>query len=237
MDEVSDDGGNIFTYLLKWPHFKRFLIAQMLLFSRALCGRTPTATFPDLYYSSFHLKFDTKQLSLTGAIFEFVCSIFASCVIGKLNRRTSLFLGASILILLLCLIMIFNVLVDQMNEFCPWLQVICLFSYTSILMTFVSSLINLISVEMISSSNKNRASILSVSMILVSLYMWSNAFVFPIFVKNFGIAFPLTYFLCGNIFILITVLLFVPETRNKALYECANDELVTSKISKSLHNM
>lgn len=231
----DDDNTNIFTYLRQWPHFKRFFVCQMLLFSRALCGRAPSAIFPDYFYSSFHLKFDSKKLSLVGVVCEFVFSILASSVIGRLNRRTTLFFCISTLILILSLITIFNIFIDQMNEFCPWLEVICLYLYSSILMAFISPLLNLVVVETVSLSNKKRASILTFSMSFVSLYISLTAFVFPFCVENFGIAFPLSYFMFGNIIMLMTVLFFLPETNNKALYECGNEKLVGKDMSQPLH--
>lgn len=234
--EASDgEDTNIFTYLRQWPHLKKFLVCQMLFFSRALCGRSPTAIFPDYYYSSFHLIYDAKKVTLGGVLFEFLFSIIASLLVGRLNRRTTLFFCISTSILVLSFMTVFNIFIDQMNEFCPWLEVICLYLYSSILLSFISPLVNLVVVETVSLSNKRRASMLTFSMSFVSLYISVTAFIFPFSVEKFGIAFPLTYFMFGNIVLLVTALFFLPETNNKALFECGQEKLALNDTSKRLH--
>lgn len=203
------------------------------MFSRALCGRIPIVVFPEYYFSSFHLEFDAAKLAVLAIILEFLVSLMASVIIGKFNRRTTLFYCLLISLPALCLMMISNGFVKQLNEICPWLELIFVYLYSAIVVAFINPLVNLMVVETVSESNKNRASLFSFSMSSLTIYMAINAFGFPFLLENFGIIMPLLCFLCGNIVILIMVIFFVPETHDKALYECAIVESATTSDSEA----
>ncbi len=211
---------SLVSILRQRSHFKPFLIGSLLLMGRSACGRSPLEIFANDYLKSYHTKYNSRDLTVLLSSAQFVVGFTCSFLVGKYSRKRTTYVVLGLLMTSLVLLIVYSPLEDAMNQSCPWFPLPFIFLYTCGVTCLLFPLLGLICVETISSSNDKRSTLLCVTYLLANIVRASVTAVAPIVWNSAGFASLLSFFFVGNVFCLILVKFFIPETNNKALHEC-----------------
>lgn len=149
-----------------------------------------------------------------------VMSAIAVIVVGGFKRKTlATWICISLITLFLGLLATDSS--DEMNFVPPkWLELFLFLILCAIMNSFLLPLGTVLTVEIISKSNKKRCSILG--LLYSVIYLWQGICLphLSVIFVELGLITFVSIFIIGMVLIFILVKICIPETRNKALHYC-----------------
>ncbi len=225
MQTIKDDPnaksghfGELIQNLRYRKYYKPVLLGFILTLFRGGNGRAIFGIYLVNIFEQLQVPYNVTVLCTIFGIVEMVGSIAVLVLIYKLNRKNVIYAASGILVTAGSILVLYKFLLNSDIEIIPnWLVVACVYTYTLISMSALSSSMTVILSEI--QPAYYRAEMTSINSGTVYLFLALYSFLFPYVEKIVPIEYILIFFIVNVVLSVITIFIFFPETSKFEFFE------------------
>lgn len=227
VDEIQDELNKIERSVLKGmiklepvnmfdePYVRKpFLVSVALLIGRIGSGYLIFTHYSASFLSAVHIPYDPAVLTLTMTVVNVIAGILYCMIANKITRKNTLYISSAIMVPCMAIVSVSGFLQGSLSS---QVLVSCIIVYFLIASSAHFNVIYVILSEIFPSYVRGPMFSLcfAIQQILLPVYVY----LYPVVEERLGIEYVCWFFIANIALVVLTVMFFLPETRNVPLYE------------------